>query len=827
MAGHSLNDPKRLQALAETQLMDSPPEESFDQLARLVQRFLNVPVSLVSLVDDQRQFFKAAVGLAGEVANQRGTPLTHSLCQHVVTRGEALAVIDSVSDPLTRTTPPPDGLGIGSYLGYPIVSPDGYTLGSMCAIDSAPRNWTDDDHALMREFAQLVNERIELQVARQRIADTESRFVKIAQHLPGAIFQFLMRPDGTFCVPYASEGLKIIYGISPEDVRDDAGEIFAAIHPHDLEGLEKSILSSAETLSSWHHEYRACLPDGSVQWLSGNANPERLSDGSTRWHGYISLVTERKEQEARYRASMERFRTSFDNAGIGMATLDPSGQWITANPALLAMFGYTLEEMQQLTFQDLTHPEDHHIGRDLAPRMLSGEIKVGRATKRYRRKDGDYIWCQLTTALVRDEDGQPREFVSQLADITAVRTAEEERIRMDKKLADTAKLESLGVLAGGIAHDFNNLLTGVLGNASLMKFDLPPHSAHYEAVEQIDSAARRAADLCRQMLAYSGKGRFLVHEIDLNTVITDTTRLLEVSINKQTTLRFHLAPQLPTIEADETQVRQIVMNLVINGSEAIGDRPGIVGIATGITRLNAEDTSASPFNDKIKPGAYVWLEISDNGEGMEPDVVEKIFDPFFTTKFTGRGLGLAAVQGIMRGHGGAIKVYSEIGKGTTFRLLFPSTANPADVAGPTDHGDHDPNMTGTVLIVDDDESVRKVASRILNYFGFDIETAVDGAMGVQKFRRNPRDYAFVLLDLTMPHLDGAETFREMRHLDPNVKVILMSGFNSQEIITRFAGRGLAGFVPKPLDSETLMNAVKALFADPTDESSAGAHAPDQ
>jgi CheY-like chemotaxis protein len=354
----------------------------------------------------------------------------------------------------------------------------------------------------------------------------------------------------------------------------------------------------------------------------------------------------------------------------------------------------------------------------------------------------------------------------------------------------------------------------MLGNASLMRLELPAHSPHLASISDIEAAARRAADLCRQMLAYSGRGRFIIERVDVNTLIEDMARLLELSISKQAVLRYHLTAAPLYVEADVTQLRQIIMNLVINASEAVGARSGVIALATGVARLDAEYLRTLQSFEDLPPGDYVTIEVSDDGSGMDGDTLRRIFEPFFTTKFTGRGLGLAAVQGIVRGHKGGLKVYSEVGKGTTFRLLLPASERSEAVVPRVESTPAPgPISRGTVLVVDDEETVRSVAARLLERMGLEVVLAGDGREGVDKFRADPARYALVLLDLTMPHLDGEETFRQLRHIRPGIRVILSSGFNHQEVLTRFAGKGLAGFVQKPFEARTLMNEVSRVIAD--------------
>ena len=429
-------------------------------------------------------------------------------------------------------------------------------------------------------------------------------------------------------------------------------------------------------------------------------------------------------------------------------------------------------------------------------------------------------WFELSIS-VRGQRNDDSRFVMLARDVTDRRAAEEGKLALERQVQHAQKLESLGVLAGGIAHDFNNLLVGILGNADLALDDISPVSPVRRNLEEIESAAKRAADLANQMLAYSGKGRFVVETIAIGELVQEMAYLLEVSISKKIVLKYHLADGLPTFDGDATQIRQIIMNLITNASESIGGSSGVIAVSTGIMECDRDylDSAVSiPVGgqDGLLPeGVYVYFEVADTGSGMDDATIEKIFDPFFTTKFTGRGLGLSAVLGIVRGHEGAVRIYSEIGKGTTFKVLFP--ANSDAVAQLTTHeddadADRDWRGTGTILIVDDEQTVRTVAKQMAQRFGFDVLLAADGIEAVELFRENSDDIACVLLDLTMPRMDGEEAFREMRRIDPEVSVILCSGYNKQDATQRFVGKGLVGFMQKPFQLSTLRETLQSVLA---------------
>jgi two-component system cell cycle sensor histidine kinase/response regulator CckA len=388
------------------------------------------------------------------------------------------------------------------------------------------------------------------------------------------------------------------------------------------------------------------------------------------------------------------------------------------------------------------------------------------------------------------------------AELAARGPEELERKQLHEQMLHAQKLESLGVLAGGIAHDFNNLLCGMLGSADLALFDLEPAHPARDSLEMVRDTAHRATELCRQMLAYSGKGRFEVEPLDVSRLIGDMAQLLRVSVAKKANLRFELQPDLPTVAADATQLRQIMLNLVVNASDSLGGGSGSITIATGAMQCDRGYLRSAYLHEDLPEGRYVFIEVADTGCGMDEETRLRIFDPFFTTKFAGRGLGLAATLGIVRGHNGTIKLYSEPRVGTTFKVLLPAVTPPAvssrqtAVAAQWQGG-------GVVLLVDDERTVRTIGAKMLERLGFEVLLAEDGLVGVEKYREHADRIDVVILDMTMPGLSGEEAFGELRRLRPDVRVLLTSGYNEQEATSRFIGKGLAGFLQKPFQLSTL------------------------
>jgi signal transduction histidine kinase len=376
-----------------------------------------------------------------------------------------------------------------------------------------------------------------------------------------------------------------------------------------------------------------------------------------------------------------------------------------------------------------------------------------------------------------------------------------ERRTLEEQLRQAQKLESLGLLAGGVAHDFNNLLTGILGNASLALEVLDPPEPARTMLLDVVRASERAADLTRQLLAYAGKGRFVVQRVNVSEVVRDIADLICTSIPKLVSLRLDLSDTLPAIEADASQIQQLVMNLVINAGEAMEDRAGSVRVTTGSREITGDAA--------LKSGQYVYLEVEDNGSGMDSATLEHIFDPFFTTKFTGRGLGLAAVQGIVRAHRGDISVCSALGVGSTFRILLPAAAEAASIGAPAFQG-REPSLTGSgvVLFVDDETLVRRTARATLERYGYRVVEATNGKEGVEILRRSPDQFALVVLDLMMPIMGGEDAFEEMKRIRPDLPIILSSGYDEYEATRRFEGKHVSGFIQKPYTSARLAEKVK-------------------
>ena len=516
---------------------------------------------------------------------------------------------------------------------------------------------------------------------------------------------------------------------------------------------------------------------------------------------------EQKEADESLRASEAKFRTFVERSFDVIFALDSTGVFLFVSPSWEKHFGFPASEVIGHPFAPLVHPDDVTPCLTYLGRVLS--TGVGDTSPPYRVicSDGSWRTFMANGTSYTDENGNAV-YIGVGHDITDRKKAEEDRLSLERQLLQAQKLESLGVLAGGIAHDFNNILTSIIGNADLALMRIHPESPVVDNLHRIEKAAVRAADLAKQMLAYSGKGKFVISQHDLNGLLEEMLHILQVSISKKAVLQLNLTRPLPPVEADATQIRQIIMNLVINASEAIGDKSGVIAIATGCVDCDRSYLQDVWLDENLGDGLYVFIEVEDTGCGMDKETLAKLFDPFFTTKFTGRGLGMAAVLGIVRGHKGAIKVYSEPGKGSTFKILLPASGKPSEIFN-HEAGDDAWKGSGTALLVDDEETVRGIGAEMLRELGFDVITARDGREAVEAYQAGS-GIGFVILDLTMPHMDGEQCFRELRQLNPDVKVIMSSGFSELEVTRKFIGKGLAGFIQKPYRLSALREVVMGL-----------------
>ncbi|MBN9162808.1 MAG: PAS domain-containing protein [Myxococcales bacterium] len=537
---------------------------------------------------------------------------------------------------------------------------------------------------------------------------------------------------------------------------------------------------------------------------------------------FLTDITEQKraqEQLEQYRLRLESlvadrtaalgrsealYRTLVLNAPVAVI-VHRDGKILFVNPAAVTLCAESSEKRL--------------VGRSIVDLVsASVALHAGAAGERpervevtLRRRDGTRADVEWTSIAV-DFDGAPATF-SLAVDVSERKRMEHERRRLEEQMRHTQKLKSLGVLAGGIAHDFNNLLVGILGNADLviraLALSAIPESARVQ-LERIKVSAIRAAELTRRMLAYSGKGTFVVRPLDLNGLTREMVDLLNVSLSKSATLVLELAADLPLLEGDATQIRQVVMNLVTNAADAIGDAAGTVTVRTSVIEAGRDLRGALYIADSLVPGSYVCLEVSDTGSGMDEATRSRIFDPFFTTKEKGRGLGLAAVLGIVRSHGGALALETRPGRGSRFRVLFPRAERPV----------HEPlsapemfawRTTGTVVIADDEPRVREVLRMMLEDIGFRVLEAENAKRCLEVYRAHRDEVSLIMVDLMMPGGGGREVVSTLRADGERVPIVISSGYDERTMSSELRGDALLAFLEKPFDFDTFARTLRSLL----------------
>ena len=610
-----------------------------------------------------------------------------------------------------------------------------------------------------------------------------------------------------------------IFGVKPGSVVNY--EIFLdKVHPDDREYVNSEWLAGVKG-KPYDIEHRLLI-DGEVSWVREKAEITfDEHNNAISAIGFTQNVTAKRLATDTLWEAQKALAEAQKIAKIGSWELEPVTKKIIWSQELYNILEVdTNEEPTFELYYSRVHPDDLEYVKEVGSRVLESN-EAARADYRLLTPSGEIKFITTTGHQVINKDSDVVKLRGVVQDITKRKEDELEKLKFEKQILQTQKLESLGILAGGIAHDFNNILMGILGYTDLALSEISSVSPAREYIEAVNDSSHKAVGLVKQMLAYSGKGKFSLQPVDLNEVIKETIQMLNVSISKNSVLRFNYSPAPVLLNGDPSQIRQIIMNLTINASEAIEKKSGVIAVTTGTIYCDREYIAGTGFEaqltteKQIPEGKYTFIEVSDTGIGMSKKTIARVFEPFFTTKFTGRGLGLSAIIGIVKGHSGLIKIYSEEGKGTTFKVLFPLIEDAVNINA----SDANENIVvddwkgqGIFLIADDEEVVRSLGKHIIQKLGFEVLTADDGREAVNLFKKHPDEIVAVLLDLTMPHMDGTEVFHEIRRMNPEVKVILSSGYNEQDATQQFVGKGLAGFIQKPYVSAELINKIKEVLA---------------
>ncbi|MDA3901914.1 MAG: PAS domain S-box protein [Desulfuromusa sp.] len=652
---------------------------------------------------------------------------------------------------------------------------------------------------LTQQISTLQEENQRLQQSLQAVQDNSDRYEDLIEFAVDAIF--MGDPAGN--IIDANQSATTLSGYSyAELVEMTLGQLFSTAEQQRVP-LRYDLLKQGKPVKT---ERLLSRKDGTT--VPVEMHSRMMPDGS--YHSFMRDMSERRQMEESLRLSEEKFSQIFKLSPEAIAlTCMNDGRYIDVNIGFTDISGWTYDQI--IGTSSLPGGLDIWCHKKDRDRMIQGLKDKGKVTgleAEFRHKDGRSIIGLMSARII--EINHETCILSVTRDITERVKLQKKQRKLEKQMQQVQKLESLGVLAGGIAHDFNNILMAVIGHCELAQRRLTSESPAMEHLHQMKLATSKAADLSNQMLAYSGKGKFVVEPLNLSQIVEEMEHMLAVSSSKKATIRYDLALNLPSVNADATQLQQIIMNLVINASDAIGDNSGVIAISTGSMDCDRTYLQETWLDENLAEGRYVFIEVADTGCGIEPSTVPRIFEPFFSTKFTGRGLGMAAVLGIVRGHSGAIKIYTEVGKGSTFKILLPASTLPAlkmDLEIPATPLQE----TGLVLLVDDEKTIRDIGKEMLNEFGFETVTACDGKEALDIFKQQHHQIRFVLMDLTMPRMNGDEAFREFKRIDPAVKVIICSGYNEQEVSQKFVGKGWAGFLKKPYHFSELQKKIQELL----------------
>jgi PAS domain S-box-containing protein len=647
------------------------------------------------------------------------------------------------------------------------------------------------------------------------LRESEAKYRTVVEDQTEVINRF--KPDGTFL--FVNDVFCRFFGKAREELIDS--QWFPHAHPDDIELVQARLAKMTAANPVVVIENRVYSGRGELRWFQFVNRGFYDPDGNLVEIQSVGRdITERKQAEAAHRESEEAYRSLFDHSPVSIWHEDGRqiaqrmnklreqgvqdlGAYLDDNPADLMEMAERIEiiDVNECSVAMFGAKNREHLVANL-PRLFDDKslkvlreqlISIWAGSRTFEAElhsgtlDGRRIAVLFRSHVERgDQELDLSRVIITMNEITERKRAEEESRKLEHQLEQAHKLESLGVLAGGIAHDFNNLLTGILGGAELALSKMSPESPGRHHVAVIQKSAVRATDLTNQLLAYSGHGRFRIEQLNLSALVEEMEQLLESSVSKKVVLESELLKGLPAVKADATQLRQVVMNLIINASEAVGDAKGLISVRTKLVTLRDQAPATEYPPDGLAPGNYVCLQVCDTGCGMEEETQAKMFDPFSTTKFQGRGLGLAAVLGIVRGHNGAITVSSEPGHGTTIRVFLPAADRPSP-PDPITPVDGTPWLgTGIVLVVDDEEIVREVAREMLSEWGFDVLTAADGRQGVERYRAHAGEIAVVLLDLTMPEMGGEQA------LDETLRGKRGHGLPPQTLQGRCAGREAPG-----------------------------------
>ncbi len=656
----------------------------------------------------------------------------------------------------------------------------------------------ESENRYRKAFEQLNAEIKERQRAEKELHQIADRFREMADHIKEVFWLFDWKQQKPI---YVSPAYEVIWGRSVEALYNRYEEWAESIYPDDVDFANESFQTIVQTGGGEVREYRIVRPDGSVRWISDRGFAIKDESGEVlRIAGIAEDVSDRKQAEVALRESEERFRELAELMPETIFEMELNGTLTFVNRNAYNYFGYTPADLKKgVNCMDMLIPEDRQRAAENVAKILKGE-KTGINEYAALRKDGSTFPVMIHSAPVFKE-GKPVGLRGFIIDISDRKKAEEERRKLEIQFQQAQRFEALGTLAGGIAHDFNNLLMNIQGNASLMLIEIENTHPYFEPLQKIQNQVKSGAQLTRQLLGYARKGKFNVKPVDLNQILEESAETFGRT-RKEITIQQDFDDALFAIEADRGQIEQVLLNLYVNAADAM-PRGGNLFLKTrNMSHLNIKSNQYNP-----QPGNYVQLTISDTGTGMDKSTLERIFDPFYTTKEMGQGtgLGLASVYGIIKSHDGYIDVESEKGQGTSFSIFLP--ASEKEIEAPAEAVAKLIKGSETLLVVDDEDLVLNVAANMLEKLGYTVLKAHNGAEAIDIFKAQRDEIQMLVLDIIMPGMNGGEVYDKIKAINPDVKVLLSSGYSVDGQAIELLERGCEGFVQKPFTMEELSGKV--------------------
>lgn len=636
--------------------------------------------------------------------------------------------------------------------------------------------------------------------AEEALQERDIQFNKLASQVPGMIYQFKQKPDGTFCVPFSSEGIRDVFGCSPQDVCDDFSPITKVILSEDLNNVIDSIKKSAEQLTPWQCEYRVKIPGQPIRWMYGQSVPERLNDGSIIWHGFNSDITERKKAEVELKESEERYKRLVEFSPDAIA-VHSEGKIVYVNPATITLLGANnTSELIGKPFLDIIHPDYRDSVHQQIIAVMKENYAIPLTEQKFVRLNGSCIEVEVAAIPIVYKDKSAMQIVAR--DISKQK-------KLQNQLLQTQKIQSIGTLAGGIAHDFNNILGIILAYSSLLDKNVLTPEKFSVGISAINNAVQRGAALVRQILTFARKTDVVFEPMDVSELIHELLSMLDQTFPKTIIFSESITENLPFIFADRTQVHQALLNLCINARDAM-PHGGTISI-TAEKQIKEQMAQQFPAANEEE---YVCLTVTDTGKGMDEATRFRIFDPFFTTKEKGKGtgLGLSVVYGVVQEHHGFIDLKSEPDHGTTFRLFFPVLAvnkQAVNVQQPMES--YEIGGTETILFVEDEELLIEMVSFLLESKGYTVLCARNGLEAVNVYQTNKQKIALVITDMGLPVMTGTDEFKKLKEINPNVKVVFASGYFELDIKSELLKDGANGFIQKPYEPDNILRVIRQVL----------------